>query len=112
MWLTNTTGLTLDGGSFSVIEGQAFAGEGLIEPLKAGERRLLSYALDLGVTIDAKGESVPTRVTQGAGRARPADPADRRAPAPDLYRAQRRQPSRASLIIEHPARAGWTSAAP
>ncbi|MEO7193153.1 MAG: hypothetical protein ABI051_19075 [Vicinamibacterales bacterium] len=52
----NATGLTLDGGSFSIIEGQAFAGERLIGPLKAGERRLLSYALDLGLVVDSKME--------------------------------------------------------
>ena len=53
-----------DTGSFSVIEGQAFAGEGLVDSLKAGERRLLSYAVDLGIQMDAKGDAVPTKVTK------------------------------------------------
>src|SRR5215471_1645810 len=33
LWITNSSGLTLDGGSFNIIENNAFAGEGLIEPL-------------------------------------------------------------------------------
>ena len=89
VWVTNSTGLTLDGGSFSVIEGQAFAGEGLIEPLKAGERRLLSYAMDLGVTDRRERRERAVARHQSAGRARAADSIDRGAAAPDLFRAQR-----------------------
>ena len=54
LWLDNTSELTLDGGSFNVLEGDAFAGEGLMDPIKPGEKRLLSYAADLGVLVDAK----------------------------------------------------------
>lgn len=57
MWLSNSTGYTLDGGSVAIIDGNAFAGEGLVEPLKAGERRLISYAAELGVLVSAKQES-------------------------------------------------------
>jgi hypothetical protein len=64
VWLKNTTGLTLDAGTFSVIDGQAFAGEGLMESLKPGERRLLSYAMDSGLIVDAKGAGSPTRITK------------------------------------------------
>jgi hypothetical protein len=39
VWLTNSSGLTLDGGSMTLIDGDAFAGEGLLEPLKPGEKR-------------------------------------------------------------------------
>jgi hypothetical protein len=106
VWLTNATGLTLDGGSFSVIEGQAFAGEGLIEPLKAGEKRLLSYALDLAVTIDAKGESVPARVTRvQVSRGvliQHTEERQRRA-----YSARNEDAEARTIVIEHPARAGW-----
>jgi hypothetical protein len=54
LWLNNTSGLTLDGGSFNVLEGDAFAGEGLMDAIKPGEKRLLSYAADLGLLVDAK----------------------------------------------------------
>jgi len=64
VWLTNTSGLTLDGGSFTVLEEETFAGEGLLEPIKPGEKRLLSYAADLGVRVDAKAESQSQPVTR------------------------------------------------
>ena len=59
VWLTNGSGLTLDGGSISVIDGNAFAGEGLIGSLKPGERRLLSYAADLGVLVEPTVDAAP-----------------------------------------------------
>src|SRR6185312_6184174 len=64
LWLTNSSPLTLDGGSFTVLEDEAFAGEGLTDPIKPGEKRLVSYAADLGVRVDAKSESRPQRVTR------------------------------------------------
>src|SRR5208282_3561069 len=53
LWLANSSALTLDGGSFSILEDEAFAGEGLTDSIKPGERRLLSYAADLGVRAES-----------------------------------------------------------
>ncbi len=49
--LTNTTGKTLDGGPITVFDGNAYAGEALVEPVKQGDKRLISYAVDLGTRI-------------------------------------------------------------
>ncbi len=51
VWLKNTSGFTLDSGSFTVLETNAFAGEGLTDVIHANEQRLLSYGLDLGTTV-------------------------------------------------------------
>ena len=51
LWVKNTSPLTLDAGSFSVLESEVFAGEGLTDPIKPGDRRLLSYATDLGLLV-------------------------------------------------------------
>ncbi len=51
VWLDNPSKLTLDAGSFSVFENGEFAGEGLLDPIHPGERRLLSYAADQAVKI-------------------------------------------------------------
>jgi hypothetical protein len=64
LWLNNTSSLTLDGGSFSVLENEVFAGEGLTDPIKPGERRLLSYATDLGLLVEAQKSSEPQHVTR------------------------------------------------
>ena len=54
LWVTNTTGLTLDRGSFSIVENGNFGGEGLLDPIHAGEKRLLSYAADEAVHVSTE----------------------------------------------------------
>ena len=54
LWITNSSGLTLDGGTFNVLESDAFAGEGLIDPVKPSEKRIISYAADQGVRISTE----------------------------------------------------------
>ncbi len=49
--LTNTSGKTLDGGPITVYDGGAYGGEALMETLKSGDKRLISYAVDLGTRI-------------------------------------------------------------
>ena len=49
--LSNSTGKTLDGGPITVFDANAYAGEALMETLKAGDKRLISYAIDLGTRI-------------------------------------------------------------
>src|SRR5204863_5923451 len=53
MLLKNTSPLTLEGGALTVIDGDAYAGEALMERLKPGEQRLISFALDLGTLVNA-----------------------------------------------------------
>jgi hypothetical protein len=49
--LTNSTGKTLDGGPITVFDANSYAGEALMTTLKAGDKRLISYAVDLGTRI-------------------------------------------------------------
>jgi len=53
----NTTGKTLDGGPITVFDGNAYAGEALMETVKAGDKRLVSYAVDLGTRVATKLDS-------------------------------------------------------
>ena len=48
--LTNSTGKTLDGGPITVYDG-TYAGEALMETLKASDKRLISYGIDLGTRV-------------------------------------------------------------
>jgi len=109
VWLTNNSGLTLDGGTISVIDANAFAGEGLIEPLKPGERRLLSYAADQGVLLDSRMQAAPARVV--SIRARDGiviqQTEDRES---WIYTARSEERIPITLIIEHQQRQGWTLA--
>jgi hypothetical protein len=51
VWLENKSKLTLDSGSFSIFESGEFAGEGLLDPIHPGEKRLLSYAADQAMRV-------------------------------------------------------------
>jgi hypothetical protein len=52
--LTNTSKLTLEDGALTVIDGDAYAGEALLARFKPGEKRLISFALDLGTLVTAR----------------------------------------------------------
>ncbi|MFT3744671.1 MAG: hypothetical protein QM785_10325 [Pyrinomonadaceae bacterium] len=54
--LKNTTNLTLESGSLTVLDGNAYAGEALMERLKPKEQRLVSFALDLGTSVVVRNE--------------------------------------------------------
>jgi hypothetical protein len=55
LWITNSSRLTLDRGSFSIIEDGNFGGEGLLDPIHPGEKRLLSYAADQAIHATVEG---------------------------------------------------------
>jgi len=58
--LTNSTGKTLDGGPLSVYDGGVYAGEALVNTFKPGDKRLLSYASDLGTRIIEDANEAPS----------------------------------------------------
>ncbi len=62
--ITNITGKTLDGGPITIFDGGAYAGEALVETVKAGDHRLISYAVDLGTRITTKLEAQNVNVRE------------------------------------------------
>jgi hypothetical protein len=106
LWVNNTSDLTLDGGSFNVLEGDAFAGEGLMDAIKPGEKRILSYAADLGVLVDAKQKNDNQRVTKVviAHGTMTQSTQERQENA---YTIRNRDTATRTVVIEHPARSGW-----
>jgi len=106
LWLTNSSLLTLDGGSFSVLEDEAFAGEGLVAPIKPGEKRLVSYATDLAMRVDAKSESEKQRITRvRISRGVMTHTSELR--EKKTYTVRNEDAAPRALVIEHPVRAGW-----
>jgi hypothetical protein len=55
--LSNSTGKTLDGGPITVFDAASYAGEALVSTLKAGDKRLISYAVDLGTRVTTQFDS-------------------------------------------------------
>jgi hypothetical protein len=52
--LTNSTGKTLDGGPVTVYTPEGYTGESLLSTFKAGDKRFLSFAIDLGTRVTTK----------------------------------------------------------
>ena len=106
LWLKNTSALTLDGGSFSVLDKEVFAGEGLTDPIKPGERRLISYATDLGLLVEAVRNGQPQHVSHvkiSHGVLTHTSELRERT----LYTARNQGETAETLVIEHPARPEW-----
>jgi hypothetical protein len=106
LWLTNASGSTLDGGSFSVLDAGAFAGEGLVEAMKPGEKRLLSYAVDLGVQVEPRNgdeQRTVSRVSIAHGVL--VQRSERLAKR--VYTIRNNDTADRRVVIEHPIRAGW-----
>jgi hypothetical protein len=107
VWLTNDTGLTLDGGSLTLVEGGAFAGEGLVEAIKPGEKRFVSYAVDLGVRVTMAPQDGGRRVSRIriASSVMTQSVEER---ASTLYTIRNDDAGPRDVVVEHPVRAGWT----
>lgn len=106
LWLDNTSGLTLDGGSFSIQEAQTFAGEGLMDAIRPGEKRLISYAADPAVQIksEVKGEGqrvTLVRIHRGVLFHESREREHR------TYIVRNEDAKEREVIIEHPQRSGW-----
>jgi len=109
LWLKNTSPLTFDGGSFAVLETDVFAGEGVTDSIKPGERRLLSYATDLGLLVEAQRSSEPQHVSRikiAKGVMTQVSELHERT----LYTVRNQDDSPRTLVIEHPARVDATLA--
>jgi hypothetical protein len=107
LWLSNSSGLTLDGGSFSVLEDDTFAGEGVFDPIRPGEKRLVSYATDLALNASSKQASNPQRVSRVAvSHGVMTFMSEMR--ESKTYTFRNEDTSARSVIIEHPVRTGYT----
>jgi hypothetical protein len=106
LWLTNSTGLTLDGGSVSVLEDETFAGEGVIDPLRPGEKRLVSYAIDLAVNAGAHLGTEAQRVSRvRVSHGAMIQESEIREKKTYTFRNEDSTPR--AIIVEHPVRQGY-----
>ncbi|HTS62375.1 MAG TPA: hypothetical protein VMH28_10135 [Candidatus Acidoferrales bacterium] len=105
--LTNSTSNTLDGGPITVYDAGAYGGEALMETLKSGEKRLISYAVDLGTRITEAFGSKQALVreihaSRGTLTTRLAAEETR------IYTIRNVDKKAKALILEHPLRQGYT----
>lgn len=107
LWITNSSNLTLDRGSFSIVENGSFGGEGLLDPIHPGEKRLLSYAADQAVRVTTDHTNNTRRVIHlsiknGMLTESSTDVAEVE------YLVHNAAPDPRLVIVEQPVRQGWT----
>jgi hypothetical protein len=106
MLLKNITNLTLESGSLTVLDRDAYAGEALMERLKPKEQRLISYALDLGthVRVRSKADREPARIVKvinGVLQVQYFQTVEK------TYEISNQTDRAKVLYIEYPQRDGW-----
>ena len=104
--ITNSTGKTLDGGPITVYDANTYAGEALVETLKAGDKRLISYGVDLGTRVTTQWDSSRDVVREihfrrGLLTTRSAVEETK------TYTIKNVDAKTKTLIIEHPQRPGY-----
>ena len=104
--ITNNTGKTLDGGPLTIYDANTYAGEALMETTKAADKRLISYAVDLGTRITTAYESSSQVVGEiKANRGLLTTRSSVR--ETKTYTIKNVDAKAKTLIIEHPARPGY-----
>jgi hypothetical protein len=104
--LTNSTGKTLDGGPITVYDEGAYGGEALVETVKTGDKRLISYAVDLGTRVtEAYGGKLA--VVREIHASRGVLTSKLAAEETRTYTALNVDQKPKTLIIEHPVRFGY-----
>lgn len=106
LWLENSRELTLDGGSFSVLESGVFAGEGIFDSIRPGEKRLVSYATDLALTPDTKTGAPAHRVTR-ARVSKGVLAIVKEESESKSYTFRNADSAPRTVIVEHPVRPGY-----
>ncbi len=106
LWIANTSNLTLDRGSFTVIENGSFGGEGLLDAIHPAEKRLLSYAVDQAVRVTTEGEKNANRITSITA-AKGVLVMHSTETAEITYVVRNAAPEPRMVVLEHPLRAGY-----
>jgi hypothetical protein len=105
--ITNNTGKTLDGGPITVYDAGNYAGEALVETLPMGDKRLISYGVDLGTRVTTAFDSSQNVVREihfrrGVLTSRVA------AQETKTYTVKNVDAKAKTLVIEHAQRPGYT----
>lgn len=110
VYLTNDTGSKLLAGPITVFDGGVYAGDARIGHLAPNDKRLVSYAMDLAVTVDPSSSS--TNHITSARLVRGVLYVNRTTTFSQTYKVKNKAEVKRALIIEHPFINGRTLVAP
>ena len=104
--LKNTTGKHLLQGPLTVLDKGGYAGDARIDNVPPGQQRLLSYGIDLDMTVDntkntQTGSLLTAKITKGVLVV------SRKLVSSQEYAADNKTTKDKMLVVEHPIRYGW-----
>jgi hypothetical protein len=107
----NTTGKHFLQGPVTVLDGGSYAGDARIDDVPPGQERLISYGIDLEMTVDntrnsSNGTVLATKISKGSLMLQ------NRLVTTMEYQADNKSTRDKTLIIEHPFTQGWKLIAP
>lgn len=105
--LINSTGKHLQAGPVTVLDQGGYTGDARIDNLPPGQERLLSFAIDLEMTVQAEGKGTTNTLLTGR-LVNGVLEIKRRYVQTQEYLVANKADSPRSLIIEHPLTSGWT----
>jgi hypothetical protein len=104
--LVNTTGKHLLAGPVTVLDQGGYTGDARIDNLPPGQERLLSFAVDLEMTVQAQGKGTTNTLLTGR-LINGVLELKRRYVQTQEYVVANKAGAARSLIIEHPVTPGW-----
>jgi hypothetical protein len=106
LWINNTSGLTLDAGTFNIIEQGTFGGEGVWTVMKPEEKRLISYAAEDAIRVKSEDKSEEGGITHVKIVHGVMTQTQQREQT-TTYTVRNEDSLPRVVVIEHPARADW-----
>ena len=104
--LKNTTGKLLLQGPITVFDANTYGGDARIDNVPPGQERLISYAIDLQVRVEASNQRQESSVQTGK-LVKGVLQLTRKSISTQEYAMENKADRDKVLIIEHPVRKGW-----
>jgi hypothetical protein len=99
-YLINDTGIKMPGGPITIFDGGMYAGDARVDNLVPKDRRLISYAIDLDVTVDSSSQEAnqvtSLKIVQGVLQIK------RLFTWTQKYQIQNKADGERQVIVEHP----------
>ena len=109
-YLINDTGIKMPGGPITIFDGGMYAGDARVDNLVPKDRRLISYAIDLDVTVDSSSQETnqvtSLKIVQGVLQIK------RLFTWTQKYQIKNKADGERQVIIEHPLHPDRTLAQP
>lgn len=106
VFLENSTGLHLEAGPVTVFDGGSYAGDALLGNMQPGEKKLLSYAVDLACVVDPKSQSTQESI-RSIKLINGVLTTENKSVSRKVYVIRNKAEKAKTVIVEHPIRSSW-----